>query len=108
MPYPPYSLTNNGANIRRIKQRITGLEAREKISVQEDIIGKDYTIKENKEDNRIWVIFDKKPSREICQIMKHNGFKWSPSRSAWVRMLNSSGQYAADNAIKQITALKDG
>jgi hypothetical protein len=106
MPYPPYKFTNNGAKIRRLKQRIAALEKKQKTAAREDFVGKGYTIQENKEDNRIWVIFDAKPSREICQIMKHNGFKWSPSRSAWVRMLNSNGQGAANNVVEEISALE--
>lgn len=61
---------------------------------------------ENKEDNRIWFMFDEKPSRAVCEIMRKYGFKWSPSREAWVRMLNESSRYNVERAIKDITALE--
>lgn len=104
-PYPAYMLTNNGAEIRRIKKRVVELEQRQKMAPREEVQGNGYVIKENKEDNRIWVIFGRKPSREICQIMRHSGFKWSPSRSAWVRMLSLNGQYVADSLAKKIAAI---
>lgn len=107
-PFPAYTLTNNGAQIRRIKQRIIELEGKQKATLREAIAGEGYTISENKEDNRIWFVFDDKPTREVCQIMRHNGFKWSPSRGAWVRMLNVQGRRAADSVVKQIATLKTG
>lgn len=33
-------------------------------------------------------------------MLKRNGFKWSPSRGAWVRQLNNAGIYAASQVRK--------
>jgi hypothetical protein len=104
-PYPSYSLSNNNAEIRRIKQRIAELEARNQEAPREAMQGNGYKVTENQEDNRIWFEFDEKPIPAICQIMKQHGFKWSPSRRAWVRMLNQAGRTHARWAIDAINKL---
>lgn len=89
LPYPRYELTNNSANIRRVKQRIAALEAAQQRAPSEPIARQGYTITENPEDNRLWVSFDQKPAKAVCEVMRRHGFRWSPSRMAWVRMLKS-------------------
>lgn len=101
--FPGYALQNNNAEIRRIKARIGGMKARENATPASDIEGDGFTIREDAEDNRIWVIFEQKPPRETCQIMRRCGFKWSPSRSAWVRMLNANGRFAASCVAKALS-----
>ena len=79
--YPNYELTNNNANIRRIKQRIDEFFM---------------------DDGRLQFSFDGKPSGEIRDILKSYGFKWSPSRSTWVRQANRKGFWSADQIKKQL------
>lgn len=45
-------------------------------------------------------IFSGKPNEEIRNILKSNGFKWSPSRLAWVRMASSNGIYSSKRVMK--------
>ncbi len=98
--YPGYCLSNNNQNMRRIKARIATLKLAQSQSVREDIVGKDYQVTEDKDDNRILFLFDQKPEPEVRTQLKRHGFKWSPSRGAWVRMLNSNGRFAADSLVK--------
>ena len=65
-----------------------------------------FVITENKEDVRLWVEFDRKPEKEVCQIMRRNGFKWSPTRKAWIRLLNDAARSAVKFACKEINALE--
>lgn len=51
---------------------------------------KGITVKQNKEANRLQVIFDGKPSENVRNILKSNGFKWSPSNEAWQRQLTEN------------------
>lgn len=103
LPFPAYALTNNNANIRRIKQRIAELEAKAKAPINEDIKGNGFIVSEHPDDNRIWVAFDEKPSKDICQLMRSNGFKFSRSRgNAWIRMLNQNGRWAASRVVNQL------
>ncbi|MDX9668611.1 DUF3560 domain-containing protein [Pseudomonas sp. P5_152] len=88
-----YQLSNNNANMTRIKKRIQELEvrrSREAVEVETE----GYKYREDVEENRVMFVFDGKPAPEIRDLLKRNAFKWSPSRGAWVRHLTGSGIYA--------------
>lgn len=102
--FPSYALSNNNANIKRVRQRIQELEAREQATDRE-LEGNGYVYREDTEENRVMFIFDGKPSYEIRQILKRRAFKWSPSRGAWVRQLNSAGIYAGNEVRAELDAL---
>jgi len=93
-PYPSYTMKNNGANIRRLKQRLAELEKREErpsITIEHDL----FSIVENADENRLQLIFPDKPAPEVRAILKQNGFRWSPSQGAWQRQLNDNARCAA-------------
>ena len=97
--YPDYMLQNNNANIRRIKERIADLKA-----VKENVMGSVetdlYTFKQ--EDGRYQFVFDGKPADEVRAILKGNGFKWSPSRGAWVRQVTANARYSAKMVMQEL------
>lgn len=98
--FPSYALTNNNANIRRIQQRIKQLQAnqeREPVSIQ----GKGYAYAEDVEENRVMFMFEGKPERATREILKRHGFRWSPTRGAWVRQLNNAAIWQA-KAVMQL------
>lgn len=101
--FPDYALTNNNANIRRIKQRIEQLEvaANAQPSAPQQFAG----FKIVEDDNRVQIVFPGKPAAEVRAVLKSNGFKWSPSRNAWVRFLNNAGRAAAEYAAQKIREL---
>ena len=93
-PFPSYALTNNSAEIRRLKQRI------EKLTVNQDVGFVGWTfdggeVVANSEENRLQILFDEKPDEQKRSALKGNGFKWSPSQGAWQRQLNDNAIYAA-------------
>ena len=47
----------------------------------------------NKEDIRLQLMFDGKPSEETRTILKSNGFRWAPSCMAWQRLLNDNAEW---------------
>lgn len=80
--FPDYEITNNGANMRRIKERIKILEREAKDSTSEvEING--IRVVDSVEDNRVMIYFPGKPAESVRQALKHNGFRWSPSSGAW-------------------------
>ena len=93
-PFPSYALTNNSAEIRRLKQRI------EKLTVNQEVGFVGWTfdggeVVANSEENRLQILFDEKPDEQKRSALKGNGFKWSPSQGAWQRQLNDNAIYAA-------------
>ena len=99
--FPSYALSNNNANIRRIEERIKGLEKASSLEdrTTEFAWGK---VRENKEINRIQFIFDGKPDNDVRDLMKKSGFRWAPSDGAWQRQWTGNAIYAAREAIKKL------
>lgn len=48
--------------------------------------------------------FPGKPDDDTRQLLKGHGFRWSPTRKAWVRMLNGRGRYAAMRVREKLDA----
>ena len=87
--------TNNNANIRRIKQRIKALEARECfVDSREEFEG--YALIVDTSDNRVRTEFDDKTNSETCKFMRKNGFVFSRQNMAWQRQLNQGGLNTAN------------
>ena len=102
-PYPTWALSNNNAEIRRIKDRIQSLSVnKEELYTGWEFAGGKAEI--NVKDNRLQLFFDDKPDGKIRDELKANGFRWSPKASAWQRQLNSNAIYAAD-AVSSIKPL---
>lgn len=94
-PFPPYSMSNNNANIRRIKARIeelTSKAAQFDQDYREHDIGI-YRVVEAFSENRVRVLFDGKPSEQVRAVLKASGFRWSPYNNAWQRMHNKGTVY---------------
>ena len=94
-PYPSWALSNNNAEIRRIKGRIAELTKKQETAYA----GWDFdggTVEANKEDNRLQIFFEEKPDEKTRETLKENGFRWSPKAGAWQRQLNDNAIYAAD------------
>ncbi len=100
--FADYQLTNNNANIKRMKQRVAQLEKNRSRAAPEDVTGDGWTLTENVEENRIQFLFDGKPSAEIRGFLKSEAFRWSPRNEAWQRHLNNAGRYAAKCVIRKM------
>ncbi len=97
-PFHGYPLTNNNANIRRVKARIVELQNAPTETVETEYVS--FKITESVEDNRVQIFFDRKPDADIRRHLKQAGFRWAPTvgaDGAWQRHLNSAGRYAAAN-----------
>ena len=94
-PYLPWQLSNNGAEIRRVKQRIGELERKAETVYAGWEFDGGYA-EPCKEDNRLRIYFDEKPDEAVRSELKSNGFKWSPKAGAWQRQLTANAFHAAD------------
>lgn len=88
--FASFYLTNNSAEIHRIKQRIATITIyqQEVASVQTSGELPEYPfpggrIVENIPENRLQIFFEEKPVKEIREKLKHQGFRWTPSNGSW-------------------------
>jgi hypothetical protein len=101
-PFPSYALTNNNANIRRIKDRIAELERNATRETKQVERADGIRVVENAADNRLQIFFPGKPAAEIRATLKSSGFKWAPSVGAWQRQLNNNARWAAERVLNSI------
>ena len=104
-PFPSYSLSNNNAEIHRLRERIASLEkVKSAPAVAPVELENGITVEEDAETMRIKIIFPGKPDEATREILKSHGFRWAPSVSAWQRQLNANGKYAAKQVLAQLGA----
>jgi hypothetical protein len=99
-PFPTWALSNNSAEIRRVKEKLEELKRLDQMEA-ENITFNGGEMKINLEINRIQFIFDDIPSKEIRGHLKSNGFKWAPSEKAWQRQRTTNAVHAAKRLIKE-------
>jgi outer membrane biosynthesis protein TonB len=102
-PFATWALSNNSAEIRRVKDRIKSLSQQKEIG----FVGWEFDggkVEANTEANRLQIFFEDKPDEATREALKSNGFRWSPKAGAWQRQLTSNAYYAADY-VKAIAPL---
>lgn len=109
--FADYELQNNNANIRRMKARLSELEATRaavdpEAPAVETVSPAGFRVVENVEAFRIQLFFDGKPPAEVRAVLKSSGFRWAPSEGAWQRHLNNSVRYAVSRVEDQLAAMK--
>ena len=97
-----WELTNIGANIRRLKLRRESL-AKMKATDKSERVVNGVKVIENPDIARIQLVFNGKPSDDVREELKYNGFRWAPSENAWQRNLNANGKYAAEVVLNYIS-----
>ena len=98
-PFEAYQLTNNLANIKRVKQRIAELERRAETPLQGWTFEGGEVVA-NASDNRLQIFFESKPDESLRGQLKKRGFKWSLRAEAWQRQLTDNAIYAAKEILK--------
>lgn len=94
----PYVMTNNNANIKRLKSRVAELSA--KAAKAESGNAEEYFFEGGKvlmnyELDRLQILYDAKPDTATITKLKRNAFKWSPKNTAWQRQLTRAAKFAA-------------
>jgi hypothetical protein len=100
-PYPAWALSNNSAEIRRVKEKIEALEKLDKAE-PENRTFKGGELRDNTDINRIQFVFYDKPSEEIRTLLKSHGFRWAPSEGAWQRQRTMNTIKTAQRLISEI------
>ena len=94
-PYSSYDLTNNNGEIKRLTGRIAELTRNQEVGFS----GWEFAggrAEANTEMNRLQLFFDQRPGAETHSALRHAGFVYSHTNSAYQRQLNASAIYAAD------------
>lgn len=109
--YEGFELSNNNANMKRVKARIKALEAQHQAierSGKEEIVNEypeiNLKIVRSFVANRIQLFFDGKPAADIRSRLKYHGFRWAPSQGAWQRQLNGNGYRATASLLSELRA----
>ena len=108
-PFMPAELTNNNAKIKSAKARIAKLERLKnaaethEASADGKYTAAPFRVVENAEIMRLQLIFDGKPDAETRDVLKKNGFRWSPTNGAWQRQLTDNAKYAVQRIIKELS-----
>ncbi|MCH8178148.1 MAG: hypothetical protein IIC09_08135, partial [Proteobacteria bacterium] len=103
-PLAPYQVTNNNAEIRRLKLRVKMLEGKAEKAESAQPGDNSYqfeggTVELNYEDDRLRILFDEKPDADMRQQLKSHGFRWSPKAGAWQRKITPAAVYDAGNIL---------
>ena len=97
--FPAYALTNNSANIRRLKERYEQIERRQAVDAAIGERRWDFEggyVLENPDADRYQVFHDSKPAREKIDALKAHGLRWTPSAGCWQAYRSPSGKYAVE------------
>ena len=98
--FAAYELTNNNANIARLRKRAEELTKRQAQETKTMEYGEIKVI-ENVEENRLQIFFPGKPSDEKRASLKSWGFRWSPTNGCWQAYLNNNAKHAVKQLIER-------
>ena len=111
VPFEPWALRNNAANITRLRDRMNDLSnlkaAREnqKNSASEFENLRGLEVVENVETMRLQLLFEAVPSAEVRALLKQNGFRYAPSCHAWQRQLTDNARRALSSLLPQLDSM---
>lgn len=80
--FPSFELSNNGANIRRMKARREQIAASKSAPV-ESTGGSLARLEDSPANNRVRLFFPGKPDADVRGRLKASGFRWAPSLGCW-------------------------
>lgn len=101
--YVSYQLSNNNAEIRRLRTRIEDLSKKRVEAVLTPETERSYgdiKVIENAADNRLQIAFPAKPSKDVIKALRSAGFHWSPTNGTWQRMLTNDARWKAEYVLK--------
>jgi len=99
-PCPTWMLSNNNAEIRRVKEKIETLKKLDGMAAENiKFAGGELVV--NVEINRVQIFFDAIPAPEVRALLKSRGFKWARSQGAWQRQRTLNAVQTAKRLIAE-------
>ena len=106
MGFPKYKLSNNNANIKRIKGRIKSVSSLAKLKDETRSFFDGWLTAEiNKEEGRVFLSNPQKPSQAVRDIYRRCGFNWSPNNERWSRKLTAAATRSVGEVRRALTEL---
>ena len=108
--FPDYQLTGNTAEMRRIIDRVIDIHSRSLKAVgssadtNTDYSDYGFEVERNTDINRLQLKFPGKPDANVRDILKSNGFRWSPKEGAWQRQLTGNAEYSLKRVMEKLKA----
>ena len=97
-----YELTNNNANIKRLKERLEKIKKLKTMDNFEKVYSSGIKLEDAPSENRIRIFFNKKPNSTTIAELKRHAFRWTPSLGCWQAYRNSrSMEFAKNTANKE-------
>jgi hypothetical protein len=81
--FADYQLKNNGANVRRMQQRLAEVERAKSTADTVTEGGDGIRVEDSPADNRVRLFFPGKPADDVRADLKAHGFRWAPSLGCW-------------------------
>ena len=100
VPFAAWALSNNNAEIRRVKEKIEALKKLDDMAAEKiKFAGGELVV--NVEINRVQIIFDDIPGPEVRAMLKARGFRWARSEGAWQRQRTMNAIQTAKRLIAE-------
>lgn len=99
--FADYQLSNNNANIRRMKERLAQI-SKAQATPETSHKGVNAILEDCPSENRIRLTFPGKPSEEVRSRLKHNGFRWTPSLGVWQAYRNHHSMVTAKEIAGEV------
>lgn len=105
--FASFELTNNNANIRRMKEQLAKAKSLASMETKEIMIG-DVKIIDNLEDDRLQMFFPvERVARPIYDLLKSHGFRWTPSVGCFQAYRGNSANYWYQIIAKEFNKQKE-
>jgi hypothetical protein len=94
---------NSNASIKRIEHMIKTIQQKQLTADTKGNQERNFEggkIVFNYEIDRLQLVYDSKPQPETITLLKKNGFKWSPTQTAWQRQLTQNAVWAVKHNLK--------
>lgn len=105
-PFPKWQIQNLGAEIRRLEQRIEMIGATRATPGTATTLGA-VTVIDDPDENRVAIEFPK-ADEALRAVVKSNGWRWSPTRRAWVRKRGLGVYELALRLVQQVHPTTEG
>lgn len=104
--FPDYQLTGNTAEMRRIIDRVIDIHTRSRKAAEapksDDFSDLGFEVERNTDINRLQLKFPGKPDASVRDVLKSNGFRWSPREGAWQRQLTGNAEYSLKRVVEKL------